>query len=341
MIENILKKESDKINLSQSINIGNIININNIANHNFEKSKLKINGFYLEKNNKYFILSKGMFFKDEKIYETYNQAKLYNNIVLKYKRIFLNLKNENKIVTSSINELILYLYYDVIIYLEIASYKHMRNIDNIKEKSEINKILGKKLEYSLKKEKSTKKAIEYKKATLIQRSTSAKFWTRKYYSRSLEYNIANISKKINPIELEFPLRYENKKVLNILNDFLEILDLFKIKNRDFEIRFKKLGHYKKEGMYLKNSKTLIVDPRHSKTIFHEFGHFIHETNTPFYLNGEKITKRGRNKIIKDNKKKYERLFNNHIIEELDIDSETFSYWFEDYIKYDILNKSKR
>ncbi len=110
----------------------------------------------------------------------------------------------------------------------------------------------------------------------------------------------------------------------------------KIENRNFELRFKKLGLYKKKGMYFKNSKTLIIDPRHSRTIFHELGHYIHETNTPFYFNGEKITKRARNKIIKANKPKYKSKFNNHRIEELDVDSETFAYWLEDTVRSDIL-----
>jgi hypothetical protein len=336
MIESILKKESEKINLSQSINLSNIINIDNITKHDFNKSTLKINGFSLEKKEKYFLLNKGRFFRENNFYDIYNKAKEYNNILLKYKKIFLSLKNDNKIVTSSINELTIYLYYDLIINLEIAAYKHKLDIDNNKEKLFIDKILGKKLEYSDKTIKSKKS--EYKKSTLIQRSTTAKYWSRTYHTKSLEYKIANISKKINPIELEFPLKYEQKKVLNLLNDFSSVLEFLKIDNRDFEIRFKKLGLYKKEGMYLKKSKTLIIDPRHSRTIFHELGHFIYETDTPFYIDGKKITKRSRNKIIKDNKDKYQSLFKNHRIEELDVNSETFSYWFEDYIKYDILNK---
>lgn len=338
MVESILKEQSFKINLSQSIELKHIINIDNILFHNFEKSPLKINGFSIEKKERYYFLKKGRFFRENKLFEVYDKVKNYENILLKYRELFLKLKNDNAIVTSDINHLINYLYYDLIIYLEIAAYKHRFDIDYEDEKQNISKILGKKLEYSGKKNKSQQ--IDYKKSTLVQRATNTKYWHRSFHSKKLDYAIVKLAEKINPIELELPLRYESDKVISLLQNFNYLLDLMKITNREFELRFKKLGHYKKEGLYLKNAKTLVIDPRYSTTLFHEFGHFLHETNTPFYLKNKKITKRERNKIIKEHKFSFKNRLNNHKSEELDEESEIFAYWFEELVKNDILNRIK-
>lgn len=336
MNKSILREESKKINLSKSVDISFIIKTDNIINHNFENMDLKINGFVVEKIDKYFFVNKSRFFNQKNLIEVYEKTKNYNKILLKYKNTFLNLINEREFITSDIKELILYIYYDLVINFEIASYKHSLNINNLEEKRYIDKLIGKNLEYCIKKNKKEQK--EYKKSTLIQRGSNTKYWNRVIYSKELSFQIVDLSEKINPIELELPLHYENEKVISILEDFYNVLEYLKIENRNFQIRFKKIRHYKKEGLYLKNSKTLIIDPRNSQTIFHEFGHFIHETNSSFFLDGEKITKRNRNKIIKNNKSKYKYEFKNHKIEELDEESETFAYWFEDLVLNDILNK---
>lgn len=338
MVESILKEQSFKINLSQSIELKHIINVDNILFHDFDKSPLKINGFSIEKKERYYFLKKGRFFRENKLFETYSKAKDYEKIVLKYRELFLKLKSDNAIVTSDINHLVNYLYYDLIINLEIAAYKHRFDINYDEEKSLISRILGKDLEYSGKRIKDSQ--TDYKKSTLIQRAAGTKYWHRLYHSPALEPSLVKLANKINPLELEFPLRYDHNKVYDLLNDFLLILKELSIENRNFEIRFKKLGHYKKEGLYIKNAKTLVIDPRYSKTLFHEFGHFIHETNTPFYLKGKKMTKRDRNKVIKEYKNRYKKQFKNHKSEDLDEDSETFAYWLEDMLKNDILIRIK-
>ena len=111
----ILKEGNDKINLSQSIELYNIIKVDNILNHDFEKSSLKINGFSIEKKEKYFFVNKGRFFKNDKIFELYDQVKELEYILLKYRTTFLNLKEDKAFITSDINQLVCYLYYDVLI----------------------------------------------------------------------------------------------------------------------------------------------------------------------------------------------------------------------------------
>jgi hypothetical protein len=226
--------------------------VDNILSHDFEKSSLKINGFLINKKERYYFLNKGRFFKDENIFKTYSKIREYNQIALKNREIFLNLKNSEQIVTSDINHLICYLYYDLIVNFEIAAYKHNLDMDYEEEKKAIQKILGKKIEYSNKKNKKTQ--TDYRKSTLVQRASNTKYWHRFIHSLNLEYSIIKTAKKINPIELELPLRYDSEKVYKILNDLSNVLSFLEIKNRDFEIRFKKLGHYKKEGMYLKIQK---------------------------------------------------------------------------------------
>ena len=254
MNESILKEGNGKINLSQSIELCDIIKIDNILNHDFKKSSLKVNGFSIEKKEKYYFVSKGRFFKNDKIFTLYNQAKELDHILLKYRTTFLKLKDDKELITSDINQLVCYLYYDLLINLEIAAYKHNLDINSDKEKDYIHKLLGKKLDYSKKKKKSNQK--EYKKSTLIQRATNAKYWHRRYCSKGLLSSISKVSEQINPIELEFPLKYENEKVFSLLKDFLDVLNILEIENRDFQIRFKKLGHYRKEGNVFKKFKNI-------------------------------------------------------------------------------------
>lgn len=334
MNTNILREEKYKVNLSQNIELEKIIDFDKIIKHDFSK-KLVINGFYVEKKENFYFINKGRFFDNNNIFNTYNLIKNYNDIFFKYKDLFSKLLEDKTIITSSINSLISYLYYEVIAFIEIAIYKHKYDLDNSIEKEKINQLLGKKLEYSKKQNKI--KTKEYVKTKLTQRTVTAKYWNLSGYSNRLDSSIIKIANNLKLRELELPRLYEKNKVINLLSDFEYVLDTLNIKNRKFELRFKKIGLYRKRGMYLKNAECLIVDPRYSETLFHELGHFIHETNTIFFINNKKITKASRKKIIKDNEYKYQNQLKNHKVEELDSDSEIFAYWFEDMIKNDILN----
>lgn len=334
MNKSILREEKYKVNLSQNIELNKIIDINKVIKHDFSK-KLIINGFYIEKKENFYFINKGQFFDNNNIFNIYNLIKKYNDIFIKYKDILNKLLDDKPIITSSIDSLISYVYYEVIAFIEIAIYKHKYDLDNAYEKEKINQLLGKRLEYSKKQNKI--KTKEYVKTKLTQRTVTAKYWNLSGCSNKLDSSIIKIANNLKLRELELPRLYEKNKVINLLSDFEYILDTLNIKNRKFELRFKKIGLYRKRGMYLKNAECLIVDPRYSDTLFHELGHFIHETNTIFYIDNKKITKASRKKIIKDNEYKYQNQLKNHKIEELDSNSEIFAYWFEDMIKNDILN----
>tara|TARA_B100002019_G_C21255825_1_gene593788 strand:- start:162 stop:1190 length:1029 start_codon:yes stop_codon:yes gene_type:complete len=335
---NILKEKEKIINLSQSVNLNELVDTNKILKHNFEKNNLKINGFEIKKEGKYYFINKGKLFNENKLFSIYNLIKKYNNVFYKYKDLFIKLIEEKRIITSSLNLLFNYIYFELIIYLGIASYKHNLNINNNIEKEKINKIVGKKLKYSQKRTKKTGK--EYVRTGLVQRTRNSKYWTRYEYSKNIDNSIVSILKNINIYELELPASYEKNKVKKLLEDLEYVLNFLKIENRSFEVRFKKLGLYKKEGMYLKNAKCIIVDPRYAKTLFHELGHFLYETNTSFLYKNKKLNKKDIDNIVKENSSKYENKLVNHKIEELDEKSEIFAYWFEDFILKNIISNKK-
>ena len=326
MKDSILKENEYIINLSQSVDLERLIELNENINSEQNLNNIKKNGFTIDKKEGYFFINKTKFFNNSNLTFIYGITKDYPEIIFKYRDILLKIKENKQIITSSKKSLIKYLYYDLIILLEISAYKHGLNINYEKEKLLIEKIVSKKLRFSNKIVKKSYK--KYNQSKISQRSSNSKIWSRICFKNKLPTEIRLLGEKINPREIELPRDYDKEKVFNLLYKLNQTLDYLKIENRDFDLRFKKLGLYKKRGLYIKNAQCIIVDPRNANTIFHELGHFIHETNTTFYLDEKKITKRNRKKIIKENKLTFSSKIKNHNIEELDEESEIFAYWFE-------------
>lgn len=80
--------------------------------------------------------------------------------------------------------------------------------------------------------------------------------------------------------LELPYEFSKSKTILNLNEYKKILDLIKfpIKKRNFNLKFKKLGHYRVNGFYCFYTNTIIVDPRKTNTFYHELGHLIYDNN---------------------------------------------------------------
>lgn len=328
--QSILKTEKYRVNFNKNINLLNIMNFDNIITHDYLIKPLSVNGFIISKKERYFFVEKSRFFNDEDFYQMLECISEYPDIYSKYNNNLHIIKKNEHFITSDLSAVIKYIYTNLLIYLEIAAYKYKNNIDNSKEQVNINRIVRKQLDYSERQDSIN--ISKYKRSKIHEKSKNCLFWNKYEFSNKLPISIIKIVEKLNIKELELPLKYDKNKTVNLLKQLLFVFDYIKLENRDLELRFKKLGHYKKEGLYIKNAKCLIVDPVHSLTIFHELGHFIYENNVDFYLEEQKISSKFFKNIIKNEIKNYTLKFKNHKIEDLDVDSETFAYWFEDQIK---------
>lgn len=337
MVENILKEEKFKINLSRNVPLHHIIDTVKIFEHHFESSDLKINGFIVSKKGQFFIIKKGRFFYEDRVSELFTLILKYEHIAVKYKSLFLKLNSKESVAIKNKKELILFLYFDVVLLLEIAARKQQLELDNQEEKEKIKMSLGANIEFSnIKKKRNPKKYI---RSNLTQRATNAHFWNKELHSKNISFALLDVSKAIGANEIEFPFKYDENKLLILLNDFNNMLNQLNIQSRNFEIRFKKIAHYKKTGMYIKNAQCFIIDPRFSTSLYHELGHFLYETNEHFVLNGINYDENKMKEIIDNQKEHYIEKMMNHRIENLNENSEVFAYWFEDQIKHLFFNKN--
>lgn len=145
----------------------------------------------------------------------------------------------------------------------------------------------------------------------------------------IKQKLINIMNNHNIELLEIPLHYKLIKVIKFFEKINLVLTELKIKNIPlFYVRFKKLKKYKKDGMFI-NKNLIIIDPRKPEIFFHEFGHFIYENKLNFILNNEFIKHKNIKTIIKN----YEcDLTQYKKLENYDLDSEKFAFWFEEQIK---------
>lgn len=342
MSENILKKEIYRVNFSKNVEIDKLLNLNKIFEYSFENSSLNINGFNINKKDRYFFINKGRFFNDDKlnnIFQNIMDNKEYHFLLEKYKDLFYNINNKQQIITSSNTRLIEYLYYDLIINIEIAAYKHQLKIDNTIEKKAINKIIRKNINYSESRDK--KQSKQYSRNNIALRSKNSIFYNKIEKSKKIPKSIEKECEKMGMNEIEFPQKYNKSKTLSLLKEINFIIDTIELNNRAFDLRFKKIAHYKKVGLYIKNARCLIVDPRNTSSVFHELGHFIYETKSNIIINDKKIDFNRMKNIVIDNKYRYEDKLNNHKIEDNNEESEIFAYYFEDEIQEILKNINKK
>lgn len=342
MSDNILKKEIYRVNFSKNVEIDKLLNLNKIFEYSFEKSDLNINGFNINKKDRYFFINKGRFFNDDKLNNVFQNIinnKEYHFLLEKYKDLFHNINNKQQIITSSNTRLIEYLYYDLIINIEIAAYKHQLKIDNTIEKKAINKIIGKNINYSESRDK--KQSKQYSRSNIALRSKNSVFYNKIEKSKNIPKSIEKECEKMGMNEIEFPQKYNKNKTLSLLKEINFIIDTIELHNRAFDLRFKKIAHYKKVGLYIKNAQCLIVDPRNTSSLFHELGHFIYETKSNFIIDDKKIDFNHMKNIVMNNEYKYEDKINNHKIEDSNKNSEVFAYYFEDKIQEIFKNNNKK
>jgi hypothetical protein len=321
-LNSILKEKHYKIDFSKNIRIDQLINIDLYLNNEFSKP-LFYRGFEISKKNGYFFIKNTE--KSLNLLFLYEEISEYKDLLEKYNGCFSKLLSSEKFVVADVSDLLEFIYIDLYIYIEVAYRKLNEGFDIKNYKSLIREILPKVKFVNPYGE--TKKKEMRKRSDFLTPASLSYVWNRDkriLFSTSINKHL-NI---IEPVEFEIPYGYDKSKLKNTLKEFSEVLEFLDIKNRDFIIRFRKLGLFKRKGFYIKKAKTIIVDPRHTDTLYHELGHYIFEEGIPFKLNGSKRYKKTFSKIVEENIDSFEEYFSIHKIESHKHDSETFALWFE-------------
>ena len=163
--------------------------------------------------------------------------------------------------------------------------------------------------------KNSNLLITNKQAFELTSDTVSKFVSGK--NKELKNQVVVLVQELGIPLLEIPQFYNLELLVQFLNEVKELKQKLNINKMSFKLRFKKLKHFKKDGMYIVNDKTIIVDPRKPKAFIHELGHYIYE---------EKINIALPKFVINNN-----NLYNKSKFESYSIESENFAYGLEKYL----------
>lgn len=179
-----------------------------------------------------------------------------------------SLYNLKVVVFNELEELVFYVYLDLVIkFLETSEEKFSEMI--IEQEVFFNKFYRSSI-------------LEINKNSIYLERDGKNYTCNK----KIEQKLMDLFLEMKIKSLELPIDYDKTKTINALKEFKQIMDKIKlpIKARKFNLKFKKLGIYKDDGFYSKETNTIIVDARKTEVFTHELGHMI-------YDNGLKINKK--------------------------------------------------
>ena len=155
----------------------------------------------------------------------------------------------------------------------------------------------------------------------------------KDYSKLINIDLKNSIYILNLPLVEIPGDKEDINLISFFDNFNKVLKTLKLKQNNFNLRIRKLGKSKKNGLFIVNSNTIILDPRYPEVIYHELGHFIYETKLSFTFDDRRYYYSNFNQFIAKFKKNNNvNLDNKHEMEKYSNNSEIFAYWFESLFK---------
>lgn len=143
----------------------------------------------------------------------------------------------------------------------------------------------------------------------------------KGYKLDAKIELVSLFQKSGIPLLEIPNSYDVNLLVSFLKQIVDLKDTLTLDGFKFNLRLRRIRHFKKSGMYIANAKTIIIDPRNTKTFTHELGHFLFEENINFQLK-EAIEKKPQPAISQPKLSKYEKW---------NKDSEIFAIKFESSI----------
>lgn len=256
----------------------------------------------------------------------------YSEIYKRYISEIQDVVNNRDIVAKTPLEENTYIFLTEILYLDILLYKIRNRQSYSASLKKFNLLTKNRFSLINIDNENGNKHNKKGRASLTEPNTNALIWTRRD-RQPITFNINQLISTINPELIEIPHDYDEKRLLIALTHINDILNNFNIKSRDFIIRFKKLGAYKKKGMYIKPSKTIVLDAKHVHLFQHELGHYIYEEHISFIYKGETYNRKKMEDVIT-----YEKVVDTNIEEYLKaiirhdegykIDSEIFANWFE-------------
>lgn len=86
--------------------------------------------------------------------------------------------------------------------------------------------------------------------------------------------------------LEIPKSYDIKLLVALMKQIVGLKAMLGLDDFKFNLRLRRIRHFKKSGMYIAYAKTIVIDPRNTKTFIHELGHYLFEENVNFPLKSE-------------------------------------------------------
>lgn len=190
-------------------------------------------------------------------YKNINKLNLLHGINLD---IVHSLSNFKSIIFNNLEELIFYVYLDLVInFLETPK----ENFTDLIEKQRI--LFNKFYRASV---------LEVNKNSIYIEKNGKNYTCNK----SIEPELINLFLELKIKSLELPIDYDKNKTIVALKEFKIIMDKIKlpVKARNFNLKFKKLGVYKDDGFYSKEVNTIIVDARKTEVFVHELGHMIYD-----------------------------------------------------------------
>jgi hypothetical protein len=255
-----------------------------------------------------------------------------------YKRYFPEIQdfvNKREVVAKTPIEENTYIFLTEILLLEIIKARAIEGKSVVSFLNRFNNLTENRFNIIVNAPEQGVKHSKKGRASIMDIASNAIVWTRKD-RQPISYEINELLAKINPVLVEIPQDYDKNKLITALSKINDTLIRFSIIDREFSLKFKKLGAYKKKGMYIKPSQSIILDVRHINLFQHELGHYLYEEGVVFWLDGEKYNRNKMESIVAYQKligPELEKQISNHMrdIEGYKLDSEIFANWFEKII----------
>ena len=310
-------------NLDDELDFNKIIKPQNLLNSLNESKKIGKNlQFKINENGKFIIKKKydistfsflvknaERFTENELAYLTkYMETYSRNDIIILYSIeliLFLKLFKERNITTEE-----LYFYFKKLDYIPEKTFNY--------------------LSFKLKKKKKIKKQGFKKNTNILQTNKNSYEFPRDYKTLK-QQKIKSLLQYLELPLVELPKYKDNQNVIFFLKTIIQIKEELNLKKFNFSLRIKKI-RMKKHGMYIINTNSIIIDPRHPDVFIHELGHYIYENSLAFTFNNKRyypsLFKHEIKKFKKQNKFKIEK----SNLETHTDESEIFSIWFEQKVK---------
>lgn len=145
-------------------------------------------------------------------------------------------------------------------------------------------------------------------------------------------SLDSLREDLGVIVLEIPFNYKREETFEFLKETKQFLNKINLKKLAVNFRIRKILKLKKNGMFIVNGNTLVIDPRRPEKVIHELGHYIYENGLAFNLNNKRIYKHKFENIINKNQSILIGKGEISKYEDYSRKSEIFAYWFESQFK---------